>query len=420
MDRKISIFAALNQKKMKRVVITGMGIYSTIGLNLDEVRESLYLGRSGIGLDPGRKDYGYRSCLAGMIESPNLKGLLERRARVGLPEQGKYAYVATLEALKNAGIDQDYLERVQAGILYGNDSSAVPVIEAIDLMREKKDTTMLGSGSIFQAMNSTISMNLSVIFRLQGINLTVSGACASGSHALGLGYFLIRYGLQECIIVGGGQEVNPESMGSFDGLSAFSTRDDEPGKASRPFDRDRDGLVPSGGAATLIIESYEGAVKRGATILGEIAGYGFSSNGDHISVPNIQGPVKSMQMALDDAGLKTRDIDYINAHATSTPVGDGKEAEAIDQVFGDVKPLVSSTKSMTGHEMWMGGASEVVYSMLMMQNDFIAPNINFENPDEYSAKLNIAPKTLNMPFKVFLSNAFGFGGTNSTLIVKKI
>jgi 3-oxoacyl-[acyl-carrier-protein] synthase I len=279
---------------------------------------------------------------------------------------------------------------------------------------------MLGSGSIFQSMNSTISMNLSVIFRLQGINLTVSGACASGSHALGLGYFLIRHGLQECIIVGGGQEINAESMGSFDGLSAFSIRENEPEKASRPFDRDRDGLVPSGGAATLIIESYEGAVKRGAKILGEIAGYGFSSNGDHISVPNIKGSVRSIQMALDDAGLKTNDIDYINAHATSTPVGDGKEAQAIDQVFGDVKPLVSSTKSMTGHEMWMGGASEVVYSLLMMQNDFIAPNINFENPDEYSAKLNIAPKTLNMPFKVFLSNAFGFGGTNSTLIVKKI
>ncbi|MCK5765828.1 MAG: beta-ketoacyl-[acyl-carrier-protein] synthase family protein [Bacteroidales bacterium] len=404
---------------MKRVVITGMGIYSTIGKNLDEVRDSLYHGRSGIGLDEERKNMGYRSLLTGMIESPNLKGILDRRSRVGLPEQGKYAYVATLEALKNAGIDQDYLEKTEAGILYGNDSSSVPVIDAIDLMREKKDTTLLGSGSIFQSMNSTISMNLSVIFKLRGINFTVSGACASGSHALGIGYFLIRHGMQDCIITGGGQEINPESMGSFDGLSAFSTLHNAPEKASRPFDRDRDGLVPSGGAATIILESYDSAVKRGARILGEVIGYGFSSNGDHISVPNVIGPVKAISNSLQDAGIDIKDIGYINAHATSTPVGDGKEAEAINEVFGSTKPYVSSTKSMTGHEMWMGGASEVIYSLLMMNNDFIAPNINFENPDEHSAKLNITPKTIKQGFDVFLSNAFGFGGTNSTLIIKK-
>ncbi len=405
---------------MKRVVITGLGIYSTIGKNLDEVRDSLYKGKSGIRFEAIRKEMGYRSGLTGFVESPNLKGLLDRRARIGLAEQGKYAYVATLEALKNARIDQDYLEKSEAGILYGNDSSSVPVIEAIDLVREKKDTALLGSGSIFQSMNSTISMNLSVIFKLKGINFTISGACASGSHALGMGYFMIRHGLQDCIITGGGQEINPESMGSFDGLRAFSIREDEPERASRPFDRNRDGLVPSGGAATVILESYDSAIKRGAPILGEIIGYGFSSNGDHISVPNIAGPVKSLKMALSDAGLQAREIDYINAHATSTPVGDEKEAQAINEVFGEAQPVVSSTKSMTGHEMWMGGASEVIYSLLMMQNDFIAPNLNFENPDEYSAKLNIPSETLNQGFNIFLSNAFGFGGTNSSLIIKKI
>jgi len=292
------------------------------------------------------------------------------------------------------------------------------VIETIDIMRDKKDTALIGSGLIFQTMNSTISMNLSVIYKLKGINLTVSGACASGSHAIGLAYYLIRSGLQECIIAGGGQEVNLESTGNFDALNAFSVRENEPTKASRPFDRDRDGLVPSGGAATLILESYDSAVKRGAKILAEVIGYGFSSNGDHISVPNLDGPVKAMQMALKDANLAVKDIEYINAHATSTPVGDAKEAEAISLVFGDAKPWVSSTKSMTGHEMWMGGASEVIYSILMMQNDFIAPNINFENPDEFSAKLKIADKTIHQPFNTFLSNAFGFGGTNSTLIIK--
>lgn len=405
---------------MKRVVITGMGIYSTIGKNLDEVSDSLYHGRSGIGLDMERAALGYRSRLTGIIESPNLKGLLDRRSRVGLPEHGKYAYLATLEAMQNAGIDQEFLDKTDTGILYGNDSSSVPVIEAIDLMREKKDTTLLGSGSIFQSMNSTISMNLSVIFKLKGINFTVSGACASGSHAMGMGYLLIKQGLQECIIVGGGQEINPESMGSFDGLSAFSVNEDQPQKASRPFDRNRDGLVPSGGAATLVLESYDSAIKRGATILGEITGYGFSSNGDHISVPNIVGPIKSMEMAIKDAGINKKDISYINAHATSTPVGDEKEAKAIHEVFGDLKPYVSSTKSMTGHEMWMGGASEVVYSLLMMQGGFIAPNINFENPDEYSAKLNILTRTVKTDFDIFLSNAFGFGGTNSTLIIQKV
>ncbi|MCK9400129.1 MAG: beta-ketoacyl-[acyl-carrier-protein] synthase family protein [Bacteroidales bacterium] len=405
---------------MRRVVITGMGIYSTIGINLDEVRESLYLGKSGIGFDPLRKEMGFRSGLTGIIERPQLKGLLDRRQRIGMAEQAEYAYISTVEALKQANIDQDYLEKIEAGILFGNDSSAVPVIETIDIMREKKDTALVGSGLIFQTMNSTISMNLSVIFKLKGINLTVSAACASGSHAIGIAYYLIRSGLQECIITGGGQEVNMESTGNFDALNAFSVRENDPTLASRPFDRDRDGLVPSGGAATLVLESFESAKKRGAKILAEVIGYGFSSNGEHISVPNLDGPVKAIRMALKDANLMAKDIEYINAHATSTPVGDAKEAEALHLVFGDSKPRVSSTKSMTGHEMWMGGASEVVYSILMLQNGFIAPNINFENPDECSAKLNIAAKTIHQNFNIFLSNAFGFGGTNSTLIVKGI
>jgi 3-oxoacyl-[acyl-carrier-protein] synthase I len=344
---------------------------------------------------------------------------LDRRMRIGLAEQGEYAYVATVEALENAGIDADFLEKNEVGILYGNDSSSVPVIHSSDVMREKKDTALIGSGAIFQSMNSTVTMNLSVIFKLKGINFTVSGACASGSHAIGMAYLLIRSGLQNCVICGGAQEVNAYSMSSFDALNAFSVRIDEPTKASRPFDRDRDGLVPSGGAATLVLEEFEHALKRGANILGEVIGYGFSSNGEHISQPNVEGPVRALVMSLKDAGLKSSDIDYINAHATSTPVGDMNEAQSLDLVFGSSKPLVSSTKSMTGHEMWMGGASEIVYSMIMMQNSFVAPNINFNNPDEFSAKLNIADRTTEKNIDIFLSNAFGFGGTNSSLIVKK-
>ena len=403
-----------------RVVITGMGIYSCIGKNKEEVTRSLYEGRSGIGIDPARKELGYRSALTGILEKPELKGKLDRRQRLCLPEQGQYAYVATVEAMAEAGIDADFLAAHEVGILYGNDSSAEPVINGVDIIRAKRNTALVGSGNIFQSMNSTITMNLSTIFNLRGVNFTISGACASGSHAIGMGYMLIRQGLQECVICGGAEEVNVYSVGNFDALSAFSMREDEPAKASRPFDKNRDGLVPSGGAATVILESYESAVRRGATILAEVVGYGFSSNGDHISVPNVDGPARSLRMALRDAEMTPEQIDYVNAHATSTPIGDQNEARAIAEVFGAHRPLVTSTKSFTGHEMWMAGASEVVYSMLMMQHDFIAPNLNFEEPDEASALLNIPRERVDRAFDTFLSNSFGFGGTNSTLIIRKI
>ena len=405
---------------MRRVVITGMGIYSCLGTNIDAVRDSLYNGVSGIVFDPIRKEMGFRSALTAKLEVPELKGVLSRSQRVYMPEQAKYAYVATVEALKNAGIDQDYLDTHEVGLMYGNDSSAEPVYKSIQTMLDKKDTTLIGSGGIFQSMNSTATMNLACIFKLKGMNLTVSGACASGSHAIGLGAMLIRNGLQEMVVCGGAQEVNPYAVGSFDGISAFSTRESDPTKASRPFDRDRDGLVPGGGAATIIIESYESAVKRGAPILAEILSYGFSSNGDHISVPNVDGPSRSLQMAINQAGININEIGYINAHATSTPVGDRNEAKAIYNVFGDSCPEVTSTKALTGHEMWMAGASEVIYSMIMMKNGFIAPNINFENPDEDSAKLKIPAQRIEKNFNTFLSNSFGFGGTNSTLIIRNL
>lgn len=406
--------------KQKRVVITGMGIYSCLGKDLESVTQSLYAGKSGIGIDPLRIEYGYRSPLTGLVEPPQLKGLLDRRARVCLAEQGEYAYISTMEALKNAKIGLDYFETNEAGILFGNDSSARAVIEAHTLAMEKKDTTLLGSGAIFQSMNSTVTMNLATILKLKGINMTISAACASGSHAIGLGLMFIRNGLQEMVICGGAQETNHYSMGSFDGLSVFSTRIDEPTKASRPFDRDRDGLVPSGGAATLILEEYEHAVKRGAPIIAEIMGYGFSTSGASISQPSDVGSLTAMERAIADAGVSPRDIDYINAHATSTPQGDTYEAIAIHKLFAPYKTPVSSTKSMTGHECWMAGASETIYSILMMQNDFMAPNINFENPDETSQHLNIIPERLDSKIDVFLSNSFGFGGTNSALVIKKM
>lgn len=401
-----------------RVVITGMGIYSCIGTSLEEVRESLYQGKSGIVLDQERKEFGFRSGLTGVVPKPDLKNLLNRRQRISMGEESEYAYLATIDALKQANLDEEFMDSHEVGILYGNDSVSQAVVESIDIAREKKDTTLMGSGAIFKSMNSTVTMNLSTIFKLKGINLTISAACASGSHSLGLAYMMIKNGFQDMIICGGAQETNKYSMASFDGLGVFSAREEEPTKASRPFDAGRDGLIPSGGAATLIVESLESAQRRGVPVIAEIIGYGFSSNGGHISTPNVDGPALAMDRALKQSGLQASDIDYINAHATSTPIGDANEAKAIYEIFGSEVP-VSSTKSMTGHECWMAGASEVIYSILMMQNDFVAPNINLENPDNEAQKINLISETKNQKIDVFLSNSFGFGGTNSALIVKK-
>ncbi|MBL8009436.1 MAG: beta-ketoacyl-[acyl-carrier-protein] synthase family protein [Flavobacteriales bacterium] len=404
---------------MERVVITGMGIWSCLGKDLAEVSESLRIGRSGIVFDPVRKEMGFRSALTGKVDMPDLKAELGRRQRVGMAEECFYAYAATAQAFRQAGIvEQTFLDH-EVGILYGNDSSAMAVVEGVDALRRKKDTTLIGSGSIFQSMNSTVTMNLATIFRLRGINFTVSGACASGSHAIGMGYLLIKQGLQRIVLCGGAQEVNPIAFCSFDGISAFSVREQDPTRASRPFDKDRDGLVPSGGSAALVLESLSSALERGAPILAEVMGYGFSSNGLHISDPDLDGQVRALNMALKMAGMGPSDIEYINAHATSTPIGDLVEARAIDAVFGAHRPLVSSTKSMTGHECWMAGASEVVYSVLMMQGGYLAPNINFEEPDEASERLNLVSRPMDRRVDVLLSNSFGFGGTNSSLIIKR-
>ena len=404
----------------RRVVITGMGIWSCLGTDLESVKQSLYEGKSGIGMQPERLEYGYRSALTGIVEEPVItKKMLDRHTRAGMPEEARYAYMSSLQAFEQANITDEYLREHEIGCIFGNDSSAKPVIEASKIMDEKHDSAMLGYGLIFQSMNSTVNMNLSTIFHLRGVNFTISAACASGSHSIGLGYMLIKQGMQDVVLCGGAQETNFYSMASFDALGAFSVRMDEPTKASRPFDRDRDGLIPSGGAASLVLEDYEHAKARGANILAEVIGYGFSSNGGGISQPSDEGSVVAMTRALDMSGVKAEDIDYINAHATSTHQGDMYEAMALNRMFGGKHALISSTKSMTGHECWMAGASEAVYSILMMQNDFVAPNINFEHPDEYSEKMNLAITTIETELNLVLSNSFGFGGTNSALVLKK-
>ena len=406
---------------MGRVVITGMGIWSCLGTTIEEVKDSLYNGKSGIGIEDIRLEYGYQSALTGIVKKPVLKGLIDRHLRRGMSEESEYAYMASDQAFKMAGITQDYLDANEVGCIFGNDSSAKPVIEAAKIMDEKHDTQLLGQSFIFQAMNSTVTMNISTIFRLKGVNFTISAACASGSHSIGLAYMLIKNGLQSMVLCGGAQETNFYSMASFDAIGAFSKNMEEPAKASRPFDRNRDGLVPSGGAAALVLEDYDHAVARGADIIAEVVGYGFSSNGTSvISQPSDEGCIRAMQRAMDYSVVKASDIYYINAHATSTRQGDMFEAMAIDKLFSGEHALISSTKSMTGHECWMAGASEIVYSIIMMQNGFVAPNINLEECDEYSEHLNIARETIDTEINTVLSNSFGFGGTNSALVIRKL
>ena len=404
----------------RRVVVTGMGIWSCLGTDIETVKQSLYKGKSGIGIQPERLEYGYRSALTGIVEEPVItKKMLDRHTRAGMPQEARYAYMSSLQAFAHANVSDEYLREHEVGCIFGNDSSAQPVIEASKIMDEKHDSAMLGYGLIFQSMNSTVNMNLSTIFHLRGVNFTISAACASGSHSIGLGFMLIKQGLQDMVLCGGAQETNYYSMASFDALGAFSIRMNEPTKASRPFDRDRDGLIPSGGAASLVLEDYEHAKARGANILAEVVGYGFSSNGGGISQPSDDGSVIAMTRALEMSDVEADEVDYINAHATSTHQGDMYEAMALNRMFEGKHALISSTKSMTGHECWMAGASEAVYSILMMQNNFVAPNINFENPDEYSEKMNLATATVETEVNTVLSNSFGFGGTNSALVLKK-
>ena len=398
-----------------------MGIWSCIGQDLQTVTESLKLGRSGIIFDPQRIEYGLHSGLTGNVPRPNLKPLLPRKYRATMSEDAEYAYMAARQAFEQAGIEDTYLRQNEVGIIFGNDGNT-HVHEYLNTMEEEHDSLLLGPNALFQSETSSVTMNLSTIFHLKGINMCVGAACASGSHAIGLATMYIRQGMQNMILVGGSSTVDMRSMVTIDAIEAISLRNDEPTCASRPFDTDRDGMIPSGGAAALVLEEYEHALARGATILAEVCGYGFSSNGiDDISMPSAEAEYVAMQRAMADANLLPADIDYVNAHGTSTPVGDIEEAKALARLFrGTKQPFVSSTKSMTGHEIWMTGASEAVYSILMMQNGFVAPNINLQNKIDEAKNLNIVTDTVYTPIRTILSNSSGMGGTNSALVLRAV
>lgn len=406
---------------MKRVVVTGMGIWSCIGQDLQTVTENLKQGRSGIIFDPERVKYGLHCGLIGNVPRPNLKPLLERRFRVNMQELSEYAYMASKEALEMAKISSDYRKQKDIGIIFGSGCSSVGFDAMCDVMRNEKDSLMVGPSAIFQGDASHVTMNLATIFGLRGINMSVGAACASSNHAIGIGTMFIRSGMQEMVLVGGAMETSPINAVGEDAIEALSLNNDKPQQACRPFDKKRDGLIPSGGAAALILEEYEHAMARGAAIYGEIAGYGFSSNGtDTIAAPNSESEYRAMANALKDAQMTPEQIDLVNPHAASTQVGDREEAFAIKKLFGVHHPWVTSTKSMTGHEGWAAGACETVYSLLMMHNNFVAPTINLENVDECAKGLKIAHKAEPAIINSILNHSTGLGGTNSALIIKKI
>lgn len=384
---------------------------------METVADALRAGRSGIGIDEERRRLGFRSPLTGVIPDFN-RTLLSKKQAKTMPDFAVHAHAAAFDAIAMSGLPEELVQSIETGLIFGCDSSCIAAIEQVAALKERGETSLIGSGHVFRSMTSCITMNLNTILKTRGACWTISSACSSGGHAVGQAADLIALGKQERVICGGAQEVNWESMCSFDGLGAFSTRVDDPFSSSRPFDADRDGLVPSGGAAALVLERYDLAQARGAEILGEVLCYAFSSDGNHISVPSQDGLQRAMRKAIAGAGLEPADVDYVCAHATSTPAGDSAEAANISAVFGPRTPPVSSTKSMTGHELWMSGASQVVYSTIMARKGFIAPNANFKNPDEHSARLNIVTESIGRSAEHVLCNSAGFGGTNSCLLLR--
>lgn len=408
---------------MRRTVITGIGIWSCIGQSVQEVEQSLRFGKSGIGIDSERTAYGYQSPLTGIVPRPDIKAQgLRRSQRITLSEPGEYGYMAMKEALAMAPVSDLY----RCGLIVSNDSTAGALAETEAIMAEYHDSRRLGAGMVFRTLNSSVSMSLASIFGIGGLTLSVSAACAGGGHAIGLAHSLIHSGQLDCCIVVGAQEVGLHAYTSFDALGLFSKRTDNPAAASRPFDTERDGLVPSGGAACVILETAGHAAMGNRKPLATVDGYGFSTSPDLVS-PSADAIYQSMTAALSAATVSSGSplgpgISAIMAHATSTSDGDRAEAEAIHRFCLDnglSHPFVISTKALTGHECWMSGVSQIVYALIQMQGGFIAPNINLRTIDPAAATLRIPTAPTVTTLTTVLCNAFGFGGTNSSLVISR-
>lgn len=405
---------------MRRVVVTGMGIWSCIGQDLQTVTDSLKSGRTGIISDSTRLDFGLHSCVCGNIPKPNLKGLLERKFRINMSQDAEYAYIATKDAFSHADIDEEYLIQNEVGMIWGNTYSVKDAIESFEVMAQEHDSLMVGPNAYYKGEVSGVFANLSSIFHIKGISMCAAAACASSGHAIGLGKMFIENGSQDIILVGGVLDDSPQSAVPMDAWEAISQNRDA-ATACRPFDCRHDGLIPSGGAAALVLEEYNHAVARGAKILAEIVGYGFSSNGtESIAETNCDGEIRAMRMALRNAGIEPSGIDLVSPHGASTPQGDKQEAIALTKLFGAKQPYIAATKTLTGHELVMAGASEAIYSILMMQNNFVAPNINSVNLIEEAKGLNIPTQMVEASINTVMVNSWGMGGTNSAIVLRKV
>lgn len=402
---------------MKRVVVTGIGIVSSLGNNCQEVLESLKNMKSGIAFEPVFQEMGLRSNVAGTIKL-DVKEYIDRKILRFMGDAAAFAYLAMKEAIANAGLTDDQVSNLRTGIVAGSGgASSLAQVEAADILREK-GVKRIGPYGVTKTMGSTVSACLATHYRIKGVNYSISSACSTSAHCIGHASELIQLGKQDIVFAGGGEEISWQMSALFDAMGAMSSKyNDTPDRASRAFDVDRDGFVISGGGSILVLEEYEHAKARGAKILCELTGYGASSDGNDMVAPSGEGAVRCMKMALAQHG---GDVDYINAHGTSTPVGDARELEAMREVFGSNIPFISSTKSLSGHAQGAAGSNEAIYSILMMQNDFVCASANIENLDEAARDMPILRENKTLQLKTVMSNSFGFGGTNATLIFKKI
>lgn len=404
--------------KMREVVVTGLGIVSSLGNNIREVTNSLSNLKSGITKNDVNKELGLRSHVSGSIRNLEIKDLIDRKLYRFMGDAAAYAYLSTDQAIKDANIDEANLSNHRTGLIMGSGgASSEDQIDSADILRSK-GLKRIGPYRVTKAMGSTVSACLSTSFGIKGINFSISSACATSAHCIGSGMEQIQLGKQDIVIVGGGEAEHWGMTSLFDAMGALSTKyNDQPESASRAYDRDRDGFVIAGGAGTLILEEKKHALDRGANIYAQLTGYAATSDGEDMVSPSGEGGERCMKIAWEMCGNKK--IDYINAHGTSTPAGDITELDAIKAIFGDTMPLISSTKSLSGHSLGAAGVHEAIYGLIMMKEGFITGSANIENLDVGAESFPIITENISTEIERFLSNSFGFGGTNATLIFEK-
>ncbi len=400
---------------MRRVVITGLGIVSSLGNNKDEVKSSLYNASSGISFDQSQKEMGFRSQVSGQIDL-NLEETIERKFLRFMGDGASYNYIAMNEAIEDSGLNEDEISNNMTGLIMGSGGpSTKSLLRAFDITREK-GPKKIGPTSVPKVMCSTNSATLSTYFKIKGINYSISSACSTSAHCIGNAYEIIQMGKQDRIFAGGGEELDWTLSALFDAMPALSSKyNDQPSKSSRAFDKHRDGFVIAGGGGVVVLEDLETAVKRNAKIYAEIVGYGATSDGHDMVQPSGEGAERCMMMAKKDI----EKIDYINAHGTSTPVGDIAELKAIKKVFKDDLPLISSTKSLSGHSLGAAGVHESIYTLLMMNNNFVTESANIDELDDEAIGMNILTSRHDEKIDTAMSNSFGFGGTNASLVFKR-